>query len=296
MGTGKSVEPRAEAERLQHTRTTSDHRTLFIDLKRRSPEVIQQEVFTSEAFVGWTQGKHALTLLFDSMDECWRRVTELGPLILAQLRPHMAAKGRPALCVCLCCRAAEWQEELERDLRQAFGETEPDSKVQIWQLAPLTEDNVRVAAVTLNLEPEAFLAQVTGIDVQALAAHPITLRMLLDLAKAGQALGRTRADLYASGCERLCQDTHQAARTVPRLTTTVNERLAFASYLRGARCGIHVTGYFMCKGWPGEDPRRTASLSGLPIAEAQAQLGAERDRLMTTSNKRVETVVIDARL
>ena len=73
VGTGKSFEIRTEAERLTTKYPSPDHCTLLLDLKRRSATLIEKEAFSSKEFLGWTEGKHALTLLFDSLDECWRR-------------------------------------------------------------------------------------------------------------------------------------------------------------------------------------------------------------------------------
>jgi hypothetical protein len=67
-------------------------------------------------------------------------------------------------------------------------------------------------------------------------------------------------------------------------------------YLRGARCGIHVTGYFTCDVWNGGDRRKTTGFSRKRPGELIAILEAEKLRLAVTSQKRVEVVVIDARL
>lgn len=228
-GTGKSNEIAAEAIRLT-TSKPADLEVKRLDLKLRTQALIEKEVFARPEFIGWTEGKHSLVLFFDSMDECWRRVPELGPVMLSELEPHLK-KNLPPLCLRLGCRAAEWREEIETELREVFRETKKDEKVQVWELAPLTLADAREAAKALGLDDTKFLAEVKARDVNAFAAHPITLKMLLATAQEGGALGRDRAEIYQKGCTLLCRDEHQPEKGVPRLKSTVPERLACASYL-----------------------------------------------------------------
>jgi hypothetical protein len=230
VGAGKSFELAAEAERLRHEAAVG-HRVLRLDLKRLSAALVEREVFEGEDYTGWVAGRHGLTLLLDSMDECWRRIGELGPLLLSRFRPLLAEGGRPPLRVRLSCRAAEWQTEIEADLREIFGENGKGTRFQVWTLAPLTAENVVEAARASGLDPAKFLADIAASDANALAAHPLTLRILLELANEGTALGRSRADLYAAGCLTLCQDGHQAEGARARLATSASERLLVASHL-----------------------------------------------------------------
>ncbi len=67
-------------------------------------------------------------------------------------------------------------------------------------------------------------------------------------------------------------------------------------YLRGARCGIHVTGYFTCAGWTDGDRRKKIGFSRRSRDELATLLDADKKRLIVSSQKRVEVVVIDAGL
>lgn len=230
-GTGKSNEISTEAARLGTT-LVEGFVVKRLDLKLRTESLIEKQVFRSEEFIGWTEGRHALALFFDSMDECWRRVPELGPVIIAELEPHLKKK-LPPLYLRLGCRAAEWREEIEGDLRRLFGDTKESEKVQVWELAPLAEENVRVAAKTCGLE-DVFLNEVKEREVNAFAAHPITLRMLLATAQEGGPLSRDRAEIYQKGCELLCRDSHHDEKRPPRLSSTLPQRLICASYLAAA--------------------------------------------------------------
>ncbi len=231
VGTGKSFEIAAEAQRVRRTEDSSAHATLLLDLKRRNSALIEKEAFSSPEFIGWVEGRHDLTLLFDSMDECWRRITELGPVLLAGFRPHLNKPNGRRLRLRISCRGAEWQEEIESELCRAFGEHAVGKKVQVWQIAPLTKENVSAAATACGLDARRFLAEVAERDVDALAAHPITLRMLLDIARTGGALGGNRAEIYSAGIGLLSQDTHQVPQGVPRLKSTAADRSACAGHV-----------------------------------------------------------------
>lgn len=227
-GTGKSNEIAAESTRSGAAPTVG-FAVKRLDLKLRTESLIEKQAFRSEEFIGWTKGHHALALFFDSMDECWRRVPELGSVIIDEIEPHLKKK-LPLLYLRLGCRTAEWREEIESDLRRAFGETKEGDKVRVWELAPLTAEDVRVAVEASGLDRK-FLAEVKEREVNAFAAHPITLRMLLATAKEGGPLGRDRAEIYQKGCALLCRDYHQDEKGRPRLVSTVQQRLACASYL-----------------------------------------------------------------
>jgi hypothetical protein len=81
------------------------------------------------------------------------------------------------------------------------------------------------------------------------------------------------------------------AEVVESITNQLHDR-----YLRSARCGIHVTGYFSSQGWRDDDPRKTSGLSKFAYAEVVAMVAAERAKLLATSSKRVEAVVLDTRM
>ena len=257
-GTGKSTEIAAETVRLGAT-PTANFTVKRLDLKLRTESLIEKLVFCSEEFLGWTEGRHELALFFDSMDECWRRVPELARVIVDVIEPYLTKK-LPPLRLRFGCRAAEWRDEIEGDLRRVFGEKSEGEKVQVWELAPLTEDDVRVAATACGLDHK-FVAEVREREVNAFAADPITLGMLLATAKEGGALGRDRAEIYQKGCMLLCRDRHQDEKASPRLVSTAQQRLACASYL--AAVGILSNRYLVF----GSSERRPEDETGTVAAD-----------------------------
>jgi len=114
-------------------------------------------------------GKHALTLLFDSMDECWRRVTELGPLILAQLRriwPQRADQRCASACVVV-------QLNGRKNSSATYGRllAKPSRTVRS-DLATRSAHGGQCSSSRRYPKSRAgsVPCAVTGIDVQALAA------------------------------------------------------------------------------------------------------------------------------
>lgn len=290
-GTGKSNEIAMEAIRLA-TPPRDGFVVKRLDLKLRTESLIEKQAFQSEEFIGWTEGRHALALFFDSMDECWRRVPELGPVILAGIEPHLQKELHP-LYLRLGCRAAEWREEIENDLRSAFGEEKKGERVQIWELAPLTEQNVRIAAAASGLDAAKFLGEVKEREVNVFAAHPITLRMLLATAQEGGPLGRDRAEIYQKGCTLLCRDHHQDEKGRPRLTSALQERLACASYL-AALCVLsnHYLIFGSTERRPDED---AGAIAGLDVLGQKTLLpGANITFMREVMAETLQTGLFDA--
>lgn len=224
-GSGKSHELRAERDRLA-AMSSAGHGVLHLDLKHHSRDLFCEAVFDDERFTAWKQGRLSLTLLLDSLDECWEQVRDLIPTLVLKLKPTMTRAGHPALKLRLGCRAAEWRSDSTSKLEELFGKAEKGAPahVQMHQLAPLTRQDVVMAARSLGLtDPDAFLANLETHGLNALAAHPLTLDLLLADAQEGHPLGPTRADVYRRGMLRLAHDPHEEPGAPPRNRHTTPE-------------------------------------------------------------------------
>lgn len=229
-GLGKTYELANEGGRCAGS---ANETVLLVDLKRHGPDLFREAVFGDPKFEHWKRGEHPLTLILDSLDECWEQVKDLIPALVLKLKPVLARTGHPALKLRLGCRAAEWRCEATAKLEELFGKPEKGeaARVQTWQLAPLTRDDVALAASCSGLADSGeFLDELAANDLNALAAHPLTLDLLLAEAKEGRPLGPTRIDIYRRGTLQLAHDPHEEPGVEPqnRHTTRESRRLIAA--------------------------------------------------------------------
>ncbi len=99
----------------------------------------------------------------------------------------------------------------------------------VYELAPLTRAGVASVAVASGVDAKAFVEEVIARRLQPLAMVPMTLRMLLDIAAAGEPLPTEKTDLYERSCLRLCVEPDEGrAMIAPRLMTPT-QRLAVAA-------------------------------------------------------------------
>ena len=229
-GLGKSHELRRLV--AEHP-TTPGHQAAYINLRGRSAPTSILSAFQSDpAYQGWIEGRHALTLAIDSLDECQRRVCEVGEFLCEEFRRQLVP-SRPALWLRLGCRAPEWNAELNSALEKLFPSrsTAGAPSVQTWHLERLTRAQVAFGARHRGGDADAFLAEVDHLQLGALAAHPITLELLLNEHAAGRPLGTTRIQVYEQGLASLCRDLHQIGTAQPRNVTTPGQRLEIAARL-----------------------------------------------------------------
>lgn len=96
-------------------------------------------------------------------------------------------------------------------------------------LAPLTEQDVRAAAQDTLDDGSAFLSAVRDRDLGALAARPLTLRMLMTVQRDDGELPVDRIDLYERAVRVLARENHERRIEEPSSTGhPVQERLRAA--------------------------------------------------------------------
>lgn len=239
VGMGKSYCLKDEAEKLRHQCSDQTQEVLYVDLKRLTESQIEKRVFQSAEMRRWEEGSCVLHVFLDSMDECWRRFPALEEYVVDELERRKKPGTQP-LYLRLACRSAEWNSEAELALRRLFpkpaSQDQPDS-IQAVVLAPLSKTDVGIAANSLGSGGTDFLKQIEEKGATALASHPITLRMLMEIFEEGGDLPDSRVDLYRKGCLKLCsyhdtRVTEQSKRaTTPQQRYAIAGRLAVASVL-----------------------------------------------------------------
>jgi hypothetical protein len=204
-GIGKTHAVEDEVTRLKGLGRPRAHH----DLKRLSDAArFEHKVFDAPKFQALAAGSR-LTLFLDSLDEGRIVIQSVGEVLLDELRDRLRnPESRTRLKLRITCRSAEWPASLSNDLRDVFGE----DNVQEWHLCPLRQSDVERAAEGNGLDASTFLRQIETRNAQALAAKPVTLTLLLNLAAQEGALPDRQADLYRKGLLELCAEPNDWRR------------------------------------------------------------------------------------
>lgn len=216
-GTGKTK----ELDRLRSVDAQSGWRQLDVDLNTvSSDEGLEQRIFATEEFNALETGD-SLLIYLDSFDECLLRLETVGNILGERLSQLDAQRLR----LRIACRTAVWPRSLEAALRQVW-----DGEVNVLELQPLRQTDVKLAAADHGIDGDRFLAEVVQTRTGPLSARPITLRLLLGQFQSTRTLQASRWDLYERGCRALCDESDQSRRETRRIGgLTVNQRMQVAS-------------------------------------------------------------------
>lgn len=186
---------------------------------------VRAGLFSAEPLLRLREGEHTLHLFLDALDEAKIHVEKLTALLRTELRklPHERLRLRVA------CRTAERLPQFERDLAQLFGE----KHVRVFELAPLSRDDVDLAARARGVDASEFMRQIAHRDVGAFAAKPLTLLMLLDIFASEGVLPTSLIALYRRGLRLLCAE-HDREREPADVVLTADERYAVSCRLAAA--------------------------------------------------------------
>jgi hypothetical protein len=271
---GKSATVRTEAALLKAMLAGQNHVVLYEDLKRLSEAQIERRVFENREVEAWVRGEHALTLILDSLDECWRRIDALEISLVDEFRRRIRKETGP-LFLRLTCRSAEWRGDAGKTLERLFSaRNESNPPLQIYVLAPLSANNIRVAAVSSHLDGDRLLERIAAKGSEALASHPITFEMLLRLYQENGDFPASRAELYRKGCLRLCVDEPASFGASQQRKTTPQQRFVAAGRLAALSV---FTNRFLVNGDPEHPASRDDVLEVTDVTgHTDEQIGGER--------------------
>ncbi len=229
MGLGKSTTLEREFERAKEANEAPGQEFLLVDLRGQSELTINARLFGSAPFEAWKTNRCDLTVFLDSLDESWRRLPELTEILMTGFELHRTGTQK-ALRLRMTCRSGEWHRDLEGRLGQFFGRQKKgaDSPVQVYWLAPLTFNDVSIAASAHGINPFEFLDLVEKRDLQPIASQPITLFMLIQEFRKRRTLPESRVELYERACRRFCDDLHAEGGSVKARKSTAGQRLEIA--------------------------------------------------------------------
>ncbi|MFD9535818.1 NACHT domain-containing protein [Streptomyces sp. NPDC060010] len=231
----------------------------FDDLVRKARPVLDRLAPSAPApsipTVGIGQPKPFL-LVLDGVDECQATVKEIA----GWFTDLAAQYDCSPLQVLIACRGMAYNDILRHAVDQAFGITDAHT----YTLAPLRRSDLITAATARDLDGARFLQAVINADAQALARAPLTLRLLLDMFAADQALPASRTALYAFALPHALMSQGED-RDPEGLEGTPEQRLATAA---------HLACYCLLTGAVGVSTRRQQTL-GTDLLSIDTFLGAE---------------------
>ncbi|MET7379903.1 hypothetical protein ABZT08_13980 [Streptomyces sp. NPDC005526] len=169
-------------------------------------------------------------VLLDGLDEGMSDIPGLDKILLHRLRA-MEPWQRQDLRLRITCRTARWSDALEDGLRELWPQP---GQVAMMTLAPLTRHDMHSAAKELGLDATAFVEQITGRSVEALAQQPVTLNPLLEAQKRGEKLPETVAEAYDQACRTLCAETWSQDFTRRQARPTADHLLEVARWAAAA--------------------------------------------------------------
>jgi hypothetical protein len=217
---GKSHSLRAEYERISRSQAS-----VFIDLGRVDDKAeLRAKLFHSDTFKEWVNSSTAgpITVFLDSLDECVHITPKQIEAILTEELPTQCGTSFGQCFLRLACRDFRWHGSL----KHALGSIWTGESLEIYQLAPLTREDVRKAAAAHDLDTAAFDALVRLSQAEFFANSPNTLRALLRIYTASGEFPNSQWELYRYLCLELCSERNEYMRS--RSVLTPPQRLAVA--------------------------------------------------------------------
>lgn len=201
-GIGKSTGLRSEIDRIGQN--ASSELILDLNLKQygSEPELLAA-TFRSESFNEWKEMGRILHVFLDSLDECQLSIRNVAEILKRELR---ALSNTDGLYFRIVCRTADWPESLGAELKRLWG----DDSFAMYELSPLRPHDIRAAAQSEGINPEAFWNELEEIGVIPLATKPINLLPLIDAYLADRTLPASQVELYRQSCLRLCEESSES--------------------------------------------------------------------------------------
>ena len=177
-----------------------------------SPAHLFEDLKSSTQWQRWIGGSE-LTVVIDGVDEGLALASSLISVLVADLRDQPVTRMR----LVLVCRDAEWPVEEGRALMKLW----PVEEVGRFRLQRLRYSDAEKAARHWGLseaDTAAFMSAVQGAAVEAFAARPMTLGMLVEEFRAYRRLPGTRTEIFRRACLRLCRQDPSRSRFLKSAT------------------------------------------------------------------------------
>ncbi|WKT74958.1 NACHT domain-containing protein [Lysinibacillus fusiformis] len=204
-GLGKSTIIDQIVTEVKATLEESIQEILYCDLRLISSEgSLDKVIFENKLFVEWISSNHKLYIFLDSFDEGLLQVGVLANLLAEKLKNYDVSR----LMLRVACRTGVFPSTFEQDLYKLWGE----ENVGVFQLAPLSSENIITACDNYDIDGKNFLKDVIDLQIQAFSSNPVTLEMLLKMYRSNKQLIKSKVQLYEQGCRTLCSETNEKRR------------------------------------------------------------------------------------
>jgi energy-coupling factor transporter ATP-binding protein EcfA2 len=188
---------------LEGLAEAQDRKPIRIDLETSGSEERLHQRLTVPAIIHAGTSAPPADLLIDGFDTGLLSVPTLGGLLAEVFGDYPRDAD---LRIRIACRSAVWPQSLQQALKDKWGE----DRVEIVEMAPLRRCDAALAAQQEGLDPDSFLRQIEEHHAGVLAARPVTLRFLLNIARQQRPFPPTRVELFRQGCELLCAEDNPA--------------------------------------------------------------------------------------
>ncbi|GHO76468.1 hypothetical protein KSD_42390 [Ktedonobacter sp. SOSP1-85] len=209
-----------ELECLERELSVEKHEAVLrIELgKKPTEQLLRNAISRAPEYRSWLQGSHHLHLLLDGLDE-WLDSSIPFYLVLDVLPKEQIAR----LSLYITCRPNAWLRSFEEGLQRVW------ETMGIYQLAPLSREDVAEAAHAQGFNVTHFLQEVARHDLVPLAARPLTLTILLASYRQRQAFPSTLTQLYLESCQALCEECNDRHRSRRKRKLDAEARLQIAA-------------------------------------------------------------------
>lgn len=214
-GLGKSTEIKKECKESSNTLIRKE----LIHLNSRSSEggLVQ---LLKEKLTDWKSTGGEVFLYLDGLDEGLLQIRNVFQLIIEWIEQNREVFNLKngteeeatrevslSLYLRISCRSAIWSEDYKKELERIFG----SKSCMVCELAPLEQEEVRVAARENNFDPDVFVESVREAGLASFAMDPVSLNFLI-LAYRKGSLGQShhnKAKIYYDGLIELCKENNQ---------------------------------------------------------------------------------------
>ena len=218
---GKSLSLAADVEASKRGYSEANGACMLIDLGPVCSLLdLRDKLERNPQFAEWAAGSGSIHVCFDSLDEALPAYPGLAKALVEILKEL----PRSRMSISVACRTGQFSPYLDDELPLLFGE----ESVRKWHLAPLRHKDVRLAASENRLDAERFLRAISEGGIEALAARPVTLGLLIRLAQAHSELPRDVWSLYEQGCRHLLSEHPRSSRFPLPSASLLEQKVAVA--------------------------------------------------------------------